>query len=123
MTPRIRFFEEAADEVEHDRKWYRDRSDSAEEAFLRELDHAIAVVTDAPFRWPQYLAGTRRYVFQTYPFSLVYFIEDDSVVIVSVASENNVPDTGSTGYAESRNRPPYCCRNLLSRRPISRRSV
>jgi len=91
MTQRIRFFEEAANEVEHDRKWYRDRSYSAEEAFLRELDHAIEVVTEAPHRWPQYLAGTRRYVFPTYPFSLVYFIENDTVVIVSVASENKHP--------------------------------
>lgn len=91
MSVRIRFFEEAAEELEHDRRWYRERSANAEEGFLRELDHAIEVVTEAPYRWPEYLAGTRRYGFPTYPFSLVYFIDEDVVVIVSIASENKRP--------------------------------
>jgi plasmid stabilization system protein ParE len=48
MTARLRFFEEAAEEVEHERIWYRRRSESAEAAFLRELDRAIAAVMEAP---------------------------------------------------------------------------
>lgn len=44
MSERIRFFEEAADDVEQERAWYRSRSEIAEASFLRELDQAI----DAP---------------------------------------------------------------------------
>jgi plasmid stabilization system protein ParE len=91
MTARIRLFEEAADEVEHERHWYRQRSESAEASFLRELDHAIAAVVEAPEMWPSYIAGTQRYVFPVFPFSLVYFVEDETVVIVSVAAEHKVP--------------------------------
>jgi len=46
MSERVRFFEEASDDIE----WYRSRSEIAEASFLRELDHAIEIVTEAPYR-------------------------------------------------------------------------
>lgn len=48
----LHFFEEASDEAEEARRWYRDRSEAAETAFLRELDHALELVLAAPHRWP-----------------------------------------------------------------------
>lgn len=88
---RLEFFEDALAEVEQDRAWYRERSESAERRFLLELDHAIQQVTDAPARWPRYLAGTRRYVFPAYPYSLVYFVEDDLIGVVAVAHDKRRP--------------------------------
>lgn len=87
----IDFFEEAVTEVEEDRVWYRQRSESAEAGFLRELDHAIQQVADAPTRWPRFIAGTRRYVFPTYPYSLVYFVEDRMIRVVAVAHDKRRP--------------------------------
>lgn len=88
---RLEFFDDAAAEIEEDRAWYLERSGSAEAGFLRELDHAIQQVADAPLQWPQYLAGTRRYVFPTYPYSLVYFVEDDVINVVAVAHDKKRP--------------------------------
>lgn len=87
----LEFFEDAAAEIEEDRAWYLKRSASAEAGFLRELDHAIQQVTDAPEQWPQYLARTRRYVFPTYPYSLIYFVEDDVINVVAVAHDKKRP--------------------------------
>jgi plasmid stabilization system protein ParE len=87
----LEFFEDAAAEIEEDRAWYRQRSESAEVGFLRELDHAVEQVTDAPAQWPHYLAGARRYVFPTYPYSLVYFIENDVIKVVAVAHDKRRP--------------------------------
>ena len=87
----LRFFEEAEQEVEAHREWYRKRSESAEAGFLRELDHAIDQVVEAPLQWPRFLRGTRRYVFPKYPFSLVYFVEDDTINVVAVAHESRRP--------------------------------
>jgi toxin ParE1/3/4 len=88
---RLEFFEDAAFEIEEDRGWYRERSESAEAGFLREIDHAIQQVTDAPEQWPQYLGGTLRYVFPTYPYSLVYFVENDVIWVVAVAHDKKRP--------------------------------
>jgi len=45
----------------------------------------------APKRWPKYLAGTRRYVFPTFPLSFVYFEEQGEVFIVALAPESKRP--------------------------------
>ena len=81
----LHFFEEASEEAEEATRWYRERSGFAEAAFLAEFDHAIAVIMDAPQRWPKYIAGTRRYVFPTFPYSLIYFAEEVVVNVVAVA--------------------------------------
>lgn len=87
----LEFFEEASEEVEEHRAWYRERSETAEAAFLRELDRAAELAVEAPGRWPRYLAGTRRYVFRTFPFSLVYFVENETVKVVAVAHSKRRP--------------------------------
>lgn len=87
----VRFFEEADDEVENARRWYRENSEQAEAAFLRELDHAIEVVADAPELWPRYLAGTRRYVFPTFPYSLIYFLDRNTIRIAAIAHQKRRP--------------------------------
>ena len=58
---------------------------------VAELDHAIAVVVEAPNRWPKHIADTRRYVFPTFPYSLVYFIENRVLHVVAVAHEKRRP--------------------------------
>ena len=87
----LHFFEEASEEAEEARRWYRERSESAEAAFLKELDHAIEVVVNAPERWPRYISGTRRYVFATFPYSLVYFRELEVIHVVAVAHGKRRP--------------------------------
>lgn len=46
MTERLHFFEEAADEIEEARRWYRERSALAERAFRHEVDHAVEAILD-----------------------------------------------------------------------------
>lgn len=88
---RLQFFAEALQDVEESRSWYRQRSQSAEAAYLRQLDHAIAQITDSPHRWPEHVQGTRRYVFPRFPYSIVYFVEGDVVNVVSVCHDSRKP--------------------------------
>jgi plasmid stabilization system protein ParE len=87
----VGFFDEAVDEVDESRAWYRQNSESAESGFLRELDHAVDQVLGAPHRWPEFIGGTRRYVFPTFPYSLVYFVEEHVLYVVAVAHERRKP--------------------------------
>lgn len=102
MTERLRFFREAAEDIEEERAFYLKRSEEAEASFLHEVDHAIAAVADAPDRWPKYMKGTRRYVLDTFPFSLVYVVEEGVVVVVALEAERKKP-----GYWKSRLRKRY----------------
>jgi hypothetical protein len=39
--------------------WYDERSESAGDAFVAEIDHAIELITATPTRWPRGERGTK----------------------------------------------------------------
>lgn len=90
-APTHRFHPDAVSEAERARDWYAERSLRAALAFLAELDRAIASVVEGPERWPEYLHGTRRYVFPRFPFALVYRVVDSIVEIVAIAHGRRRP--------------------------------
>ncbi len=67
--------------------WYRDQSLTAEDGFLADLRHAVEQVSLAPNQWPLYKAGARRYVFNRYPYSLIYRVIGDAVRVLAVAHD------------------------------------
>ncbi len=91
MNQRLQFFEEAADEIEQAGRWYRERNELAERAFLREVDRAVEAIMDAPERWPLHRVGTRRFVFPSFPYSLIYFAENDVINVVAVPHDKQSP--------------------------------
>jgi toxin ParE1/3/4 len=91
MTERLRFFDEAAEEIEETAAWYAKRSAVARAGFLQEIDRALDVILDAPGRWPSNTDGTRRYVCRTFPYTVIYFIEDEIVFVVAVAHQKRRP--------------------------------
>ena len=97
LKKNIRFSSEAFVEAEAAQQWYLERSRSAGEAFLEELSHAVERVSGSPEQWPQYVEGTRRYVFHRFPFSLVYREISNDIVIVAVAHGKRKP-----GYWKNR---------------------
>ena len=90
---------EAAEEAQAAMEWYRARSLRAAEAFFRELERAVGVVSEAPNRWPKFMQGTRRYPLRRFPYWLIYRVKHDSVQIVAVAHARRKP-----GYWRSRTR-------------------
>lgn len=88
----IEFHPAALEEAEAARDWYAERSLVASKAFVSELIHAVEQLAEAPDRWPQYEAGTRRYVFPRFPFSLIYRILDNQIQIVAVAHAKREPE-------------------------------
>lgn len=91
MAHRLIFHPAAAREIEEARDWYGERSLSAEQGFLADLNHAVEQVLAAPLRWPRYKAKTRRYVFRQYPYSLIYRTADDLVRVLAVAHDSRRP--------------------------------
>jgi plasmid stabilization system protein ParE len=88
---RVEFTDRARTDVDEAFSWYAARSTAALEGFVRSLDHAVAVVSSGPEIWPLFEAETRRYLFPRYPYSLVYHIEDETILVVAVASQRRRP--------------------------------
>ena len=72
-------------------RWYRERSASAAEGYLAELDRAVEAIAENPYMWPRYVHGTRRYVFQRFPFYLVYRKTTSKIQIIAVAHGRRKP--------------------------------
>src|SRR3954467_13022828 len=54
----------AVEEAQAAWQWYLERSQSAADSFLAEIDHGIEAISEAPERWPLFVHGTRRYLFR-----------------------------------------------------------
>ncbi len=78
----LRFHPQAVEEAEEARDWYEVRSPAAAQRFLRELDAGFESIRSAPHRWPSYTHGSRRYVLDRFPFSIIYRGRADVVEVV-----------------------------------------
>jgi plasmid stabilization system protein ParE len=87
----VRFHPQAEEEVQRAYSWYRERNPTAARAFLVDLDHAVLRVTEAPERWPFYHGQARRYIFQRFPFSLIYRVTDEIIDVIAVAHHRRRP--------------------------------
>jgi toxin ParE1/3/4 len=86
-----RFHPEAWLEFEKADDWYLSHSFDASVAFLSDVNGALEGISEAPRRWPKYLHGTRRFILQRFPFSIVYLDDPQIVTIVAVAHSKRKP--------------------------------
>lgn len=82
---------EALREIEDAFEWYLERSLQAAEAFVREVDNAVALIASSPTIWPSFEAGTRRYVLRKFPYNIVYREIQAGIEVVAVAHQKRRP--------------------------------
>ena len=98
MSPRqIDVHPEAVAEARAAAQWYRERSASAADAFLAELDRAVERIAENPGTYPHHVRGTRRYLLQRFPFYLVYREVSGKLEIIAIAHGRRKP-----GYWKTR---------------------
>ncbi|HEX2225089.1 MAG TPA: type II toxin-antitoxin system RelE/ParE family toxin [Thermoanaerobaculia bacterium] len=96
-TARVELGPEVRGEINEALDWYLARSFHAAEAFEEELESAIDLVASSPSTWPLFEAGTRRYVFRRFPYSLIYQEAPDGIRVVALMHEKRMP-----GYWQGR---------------------
>jgi len=87
----VEFHEEARVESAAAFEWYFERSEMAASRFVAELNRDIALVVEAPQRWPAGVRGTRRILLQRFPFSVVYRELPSKIEVLAVAHEHRRP--------------------------------
>jgi len=97
MDPRpIELHPAAIEEGRSAREWYEERSASASNAFMAELDVAIERIAADPERHASYLHGTRRYLLKRFPFFVVFRIVPDRSKSSQSRTASESPDIGGT---------------------------
>lgn len=82
---------EAIKEARAAREWYSARNAEAAEAFMAELDTAIAQIEEGPRQCPPYLGATRRYLLHRFPFFVVSREAKGRVEVLAVAHGRRRP--------------------------------
>ena len=92
MTRRlVDILPQAVEEGRQAREFYLSKSSAVEEAFRLELEQAIALIQDHPETWPKYVLGTRRFILNRFPYSLIYTTDGTNSLIVAVAHAKRKP--------------------------------
>ena len=91
-TP-LRFHPEAEEEMNVTADWYDEHADGGSD-FLGAVDETVEDIGMAPWRWPVVKGvspSTRRRLMKRYPYSVFYRIDDEGVLIVSIAHQSREP--------------------------------
>jgi len=80
----VRFLTIAQQEVDEAFIWFDERTDGKGLDFLDELDRVVRLVKAYPLASPEIEPEIRRCLFARFPYSLVYGIDDETIVYNSV---------------------------------------
>ena len=93
----VKFHPAADQELLEATEWYLGRSATAATGFVRELEHALARISEGPERYPLTRFGRRRFVLLNYPYDIVYRVNSNEIEVIAVAHHARRP-----GYWRSR---------------------
>ena len=71
--------------------WYAERSPVAAADFQVQLTRATEDLADTALVWPEKEPGIRARVLDEYPYTLMYRVDDDEVLIVAIAHQKRKP--------------------------------
>lgn len=88
----VRFLTFAQQEINKAFTWFEGRADGQGIAFLDDLDRVVHLVRRYPSASPEIEPEIRRCLFARLPYSPVYGVENDSIVVVAVAHTRREPN-------------------------------
>lgn len=88
---KIRFLSLANQEVNDAVRWYEEQAEGLSRDFLDELDRVVRLVRSYPLMATQIEPEIRRFLFTRFPYSLIYGIDEETIVIIAVAHQHREP--------------------------------
>ena len=87
----IRFLSVADQEVDDAVAWFKELADDLGRDFLDELDRVIRLIRTYPLLDIQIEPEIRRFLFSRFPYSIVYGIDQETIVVIAVAHQHREP--------------------------------
>lgn len=80
---KIRFRQDAVHELQDTLEWYEACATGVGTQFLRALDDCLEGIAQFPQAYPVVRGQARRALLRQFPYSLIFHIEADSILIIS----------------------------------------
>ena len=87
----IRFLSLTEQEIDEAVAWFDEQVEGKGTDFLDALDRVIRLVKAYPFASPEIEPDIRRCLFARFPYSLIYGIEEQTIVVIAVAHHRRTP--------------------------------
>ena len=87
----VRFLTLAETEVDDAAAWYEEQAEGLSRDFLDELDRAVRLIRIYPLLAQQIEPEIRRFLFARFPYSLIYGIDQETIVVIAVAHQRREP--------------------------------
>jgi plasmid stabilization system protein ParE len=87
----VRFLTLAQQEIDEAFVWFNERTEGKGIEFLDELDRVVRLVKAYPLASIEIEPEIRRCLFARFPYSLIYGIDEDTIVVVAVAHARRSP--------------------------------
>ena len=87
----IRFLTLADREVDEAVAWYEQQAEGLSRDFLDELDRVVRLVRIYPLLATQIEPEIRRCLFTRFPYSLIYGIDQETIVVIAIAHQHREP--------------------------------
>jgi plasmid stabilization system protein ParE len=87
----VRFLTLADKEVDDAAAWYEEQAEGLTRDFLDELDRAVRLIRIYPLLAQQIEPEIRRFLFARFPYSLIYGIDQETIVVIAVAHQRREP--------------------------------
>src|SRR5881392_2172984 len=87
----VRFLTLAEKEVDDAAAWYEEQAEDLSRDFLDELDRAVRLIRIYPLLAQQIEPEIRRFLFARFPYSLIYGIDQETIVVIAVAHQHREP--------------------------------
>lgn len=97
MSKPLRFHSEALEELTAEAVYYEAQSSGLGARFASEVEAATHIAAEFPEMGAPFKHGTRRVFPKKFPFSVVYRIQQDEIVVLAAA-----PDARKPGYWRDR---------------------
>lgn len=88
---KLEISELARDEIEDAREYYNLQQNSLGDTFKNDVRQSIKNIIELPNLYPNITDDMKRCVLHRFPYSIFYFIENDTIVILSVAHQHRKP--------------------------------
>jgi plasmid stabilization system protein ParE len=87
----LRWEESAAAEAEAAAAYYDERMERGGKKFMEQMWAAISLIREYPEAGTPYRLPTRRVVFRSYPYSVLYVPEPGAIFVVAVKHDRMMP--------------------------------
>ena len=82
----------ARDELAEAKRFYNRQQQRLGETFQREAQTAARLIQERPLAWQIEVEPVRRFLFDRFPYKMLYIIRAERLVVIAVAHQHRQPD-------------------------------